>query len=156
MPNQKIIKCLKEFPDTHYFVYINKQYPIKISYFKLSSNFFLTNYEELQYTTNIDLIEEEIGDMLDHQEETIYCFINYVQHIEIPLNDDNIIPLHYLSTKYDIEELKEATKEYIFSHQNELALKILINCKYVTSFNDDTFENIISDKFDEYIQKEEH
>ncbi|KAK8846007.1 hypothetical protein M9Y10_020952 [Tritrichomonas musculus] len=155
MLNQKIVKSRTEFPDTHYFVYKNRQYPIKISYFKLSSKFFLSISEELQKNNNIDLIDEEIGNKLNLQEETIIHFINYVQHKEIPLEDNNVIPLHYLSTQYDIEDLKEDTKNYISSNQNELAIQILSNIKYFKFFNDDTFENIISDNLEEFIQKEE-
>ncbi|KAK8867129.1 hypothetical protein M9Y10_010102 [Tritrichomonas musculus] len=155
MFNQNTIRSRKEFPDTHYFIYKSKYYPFKINFFKLSSNYFMTQADEICYIKNIDLINEEIGNQLNLQEETIFHFINYVQQKEIPLNNENVIPLHFLSKKYEIEELKEDTAKYISTHHHELALKVLSICQYDSSFNADTFENIICDNMSEYINKDE-
>ncbi|KAK8845928.1 hypothetical protein M9Y10_020863 [Tritrichomonas musculus] len=155
MLSQKIFRSRKEFPDTHNFVYKNRYYPFKINFFLLSSNYFLKKAEEIQFTKNIDIIDDDIGDQLNFQEDTIICFINYVQQKEVQFDDENVIPLHYLSMKYEIEELREDTTEYISSRQEELAIKILSICRYDSTFKKDTYEDIISDNFSYYIDKDE-
>ncbi|KAK8836466.1 hypothetical protein M9Y10_037725 [Tritrichomonas musculus] len=155
MSNQEIIRSQIEFPNTHYFVYKNKRYPFKISFFNLCSYYFYQNSEHFQYTKDINLIDEEIGEQLNLQEDTIVHFIKYVQHEAIALDDENVIGLHYLSTKFEVEDLKEYTIKYITSHHKELAIKILSNCQYDSSFNDEIYENIISSNLQEYIDNEE-
>ena len=86
--------------------------------------FFINYSDEDQRQKYIELIGEEVGDQLKLTEETIINFINYVHQKEIPLNTENAILLHYLSTKFEIEELTEFTKDYISSHHKELAIKI--------------------------------
>ncbi|KAK8870935.1 hypothetical protein M9Y10_008848 [Tritrichomonas musculus] len=155
MPNKKVIRSLKEFPDTHNFVYENKLYPFKINFFNLSSNYFVRNSEEIQYNKDINLIEEDIGKKLNIQEQTIIDIINYVQHEEITVDNENAIILHFLSKKYEIEELLEATSEYILSNCEDLAIQILSICEYDSSLNDDTYEDLICHKMSQYINKEE-
>lgn len=46
------------FPDTHYFVYENKRYPIKYDYFKRSSNYFQKNKEQIKNNPNIQLLDD--------------------------------------------------------------------------------------------------
>lgn len=72
MQSQKTIKIRRKFPDTHYFVYKDKQYPFKFNFFKLSSNYFITNEDELFQRKNIPLVEEEVGNYLNLDEETIH------------------------------------------------------------------------------------
>lgn len=105
MSDQKMIRSRKEFPDTHCFVYKNKHYPFKISYFNLCSNYFLRNSEQIQFMQDIELIDEEIGVKLNIEEDIINKFIKYVQKEEISVDNDNVISLHYLSKRFEVEEL---------------------------------------------------
>ena len=155
MPNKKVIRSQKEFPDTHCFVYENKRYPFKINFFNLSSNYFLANSEEIEYNEDIDLIEEDIGKKLNIQAQTIVAFINYIQHEEITVDNENAIGLLFLSKKYEIEELIESTREYILCNCEELAIQILSICEYDRSLQDDAYEDIICHKLSQYINKEE-
>ena len=155
MPNKKVIRSQKEFPDTHCFIYENKRYPFKINFFNLSSNYFLRNSEEIEYKEDIDLIEEYIGEKLNIQEQTIVSFIKYFQHEEITVDNENALGLHFLSKKYEIEELTESTREYILSNCEELAIQILSICEYDSSLQDDTYEDIICHNLSQYIKKEE-
>ncbi|KAK8843067.1 hypothetical protein M9Y10_025258 [Tritrichomonas musculus] len=94
----------------------------------------MKNADELLNTEDIDLIDEDIGNQLKLKEDTIFYFINYVQQKEIPLDIENVVSLHYLSVKFEIEDLEEETKDFISANHKELAIKILSNCQFDTLF----------------------
>lgn len=161
MPNKKIIRSRIQFPDTHCFIYKNKRFPFKMCYFELCSKYFLQNSDKFQLMQDIELLEllelhgEENHDELNIDEDTIKNFIKYVQQEEISVDHENVIFLHYLSKRFEVDELEEDTKEYIFSHQDELAIEILKGCQYDRTFDEETYENIISNNFEEYMKNEE-
>ena len=115
----------------------------------------MKNADELLNTEDIDLIDEDIGNQLKLKEDTIFYFINYVQQKEIPLDIENVVSLHYLSVKFEIEDEEEETKDFISANHKELAIKILSNCQFDTSFNDIIYEDIISNNLLDYINDEE-
>ena len=130
-------------------------------YFELCSKYFLQNSDKFQLMQDIELLEllelhgEENHDELNIDEDTIQDFIKYVQQEEISVDHENVIFLHYLSKRFEVDELEEDTKEYIFSHQDELAIEILKGCQYDRTFDEETYENIISNNFEEYMKNEE-
>ncbi|KAK8876254.1 hypothetical protein M9Y10_006449 [Tritrichomonas musculus] len=155
MSEKKVIRSSKELPDTHNFVYENKRYPFKMNFFNLLSDYFLRNSDEIQSNADIDLIDEDVGKKLNIQEGIIYAFINFFQHEEITIDKENVIALHFLSNKYEIEELQESTREYILNNCESLAIDLLSICEYDSSLNDSIYEDIICHKLREYIKTEE-
>lgn len=142
-------------PNTNYFVYKNKNYPIKFDFFKHSSNYFLTNKQKLKHMEYIQLVDEETMRNTDFQSEWIETFINFVQCEKVLLTDSNVLCLDYLSNLYEVEALKVITKEYISTNQKNLALDIILQHQNDSKFDISSYEDIISSNINEFIEKDE-
>lgn len=151
MQRTKLVQIKEEFPCTHYFVYKNKEYQINFEFFKCYSNFFLNNQQELQLQKCIPLLDKKSEKSVNLSEESIQDFINFVHRKQIMLTDENVIPLNYLAKIYEIPLLLDVTKEFISTNQNYLALQILSLHQNDTQFQAEELEEIISDKFLDYI-----
>lgn len=154
MLNQILISNQDVFPDTHYFVYKKKHYPIKFQFFLLSSKYFLNNLEEIEKSEAIKLIDEESENSFELTDESIIYFINFVQHQEIPLNNDNVASLNYLANKYEVTSLIEITEKYINRNQQALILDLLLIHQNDQDFNGEKYEEIISKNIESYINDE--
>lgn len=67
-------------PNTNYFTYQGKNYPIKFDYFKYSSRYFANNRLELKSKKFIQLVDDEIQKENILSEDGIKSFIKYAQH----------------------------------------------------------------------------
>lgn len=151
MQQQKVIKIKDDIPKTHFFLYKNKKYPFNFDFFKYTSKYFQTNELEIKNTTLIPLIDDISEQEQNLTDETIQHFINFVHHQAIPINNDNVVHLNYLSKIYQIEELKDATTDYIKEHQREILIDILIFHQNERSFPTQSYEGILTEHFIEYI-----
>lgn len=146
-----IIKNDETIPDTHFFVYKNKEYPIKYDYFKHTSKYF----SKMEYEKRINLLDSETEVNFDISDSTIQDFINFVQNKEIILSDENVIGLNYLSNKYEVYKLNKVTNEYIFSSNPFLFLDFLIEYQSKSNKIDlSRYEEIISTHMEQYIEDE--
>ena len=122
MNNKKKINFIKNkevIPDTHFLVYLDKKYPIKFDFFKYASNYFSQNKDELSKTINIQLFPDNLESNVSINPNTIEQFIDFVQSKKIPVDNENVVELHYLSERFEVTTLYEKTKEYIKIHQKE-------------------------------------
>ena len=154
MDNQKLIRSRNGIPDTHYFIYKNKKFPIKFDFFKYSSKYFLENQKLLENSKEIQLVDKEDEDNLHFSDDSIQNFIKFVQNQDVFLSNENVIDINYLSKKYEVLDLIEATNEYISSHQQELILPIFSIHQNDTSFETSTYEDILSTNLIQYINDE--
>ena len=143
------IKNDEIIPDTHFFVYKNKEYPIKFDYFKYTSEYF----SELENKKRINLLDPETEGNIDFSDSTVQDFIDFVQNKEIILSDENVFGLNYLSNKYEVHKLNKITNEYIFSSNPLFFLDFLIEYQNHNNNNIDLskYEKIISVHIEEYI-----
>lgn len=149
MEKQIVIRNKIGIPDTHYFVYKDKRYPIKYDFFKYSSNYFSKNQVEIQRLREIQLVDNEIEKDSNLTDELIESFINYIQCKDVVLNYEKSIVLNYLSNKYEVFQLKEITRNYILQYFQD---QILFNMSQSHSIIETlVLEDIIAGKFDEYI-----
>lgn len=148
--SQELIKSQDIFPDTHHFIFKGKQYPIKIAFFNLSSEYFQTNEQLIKGSTNIQLIDDKTESNIRIKEEHVIDFIQYVHQEPIAITEDNAISLEFLSNKYGVKSLLNYTKNYIQNHENDLVLKILINHQNDQKFIATTYENIVIENFSKY------
>lgn len=153
MQSQKLIQNHDEFPDTHYFIYLNKKYPIKIGLFRNSSEIFAQNQIDINENRFIKLIDDELTETFNLSEDSIQNFIKYIHHQDTILNNDNLIGINYLAEEYKVRSLIEATEKYINDHHDILIPIFLIN-QNNSSFDTITFENILSENLDQYINDE--
>lgn len=133
---QKLIRNHDDTLDTHYFIYskkeLNRIYPIKIEFFKISSKKFSNNQVCINSDKSIYLFDNEAEENFKYSDDSIHNFINYVHRQDAFLNNNNVTEINYLAIKYEVFSLIEATKEYINEHKQEL--------------NMNSYEDNVSDK----------
>ena len=151
MQQQKLIQNHDKFPCTHYFIYKNKKFPINFDFFKNSSEIFANNLIDIDGNQNIQLIDDELKEYFELSEESIQNFVNYVHRQDIFLNNDNVMGINYLATKYKIISLKQATEEYINDNHREMLLPNLLIHQNDLLFDTSSFETILSENLEEYI-----
>ena len=151
---QNLIQNKDIFPDTHHFIYKEKQYPIKYSFFKLSSKYFSTNSTILKKNKDIQLIDKELEQNINISEQSINDFIKYVHHEPVMLTNDTVIEIDYLAKKYEVSSLLELTTNYITMHHDELSIQLFTFYQNDQIFTTEKYENIISQHFLNYTQDE--
>lgn len=151
MQSEKLIH-IQTIPDTHYFSYKEKLYPIKYDFFKYSSKYFQDNEIEIKGSKILQLIEQSEDGGINLTENSIQCFIDFVHNKSITLNDENVSELNYLSRKYMVNTLMQFTNEYIEDHQKDLILPILLCRQYDSQFETEIYEDILSNNFFDYIK----
>lgn len=152
MDQQNYVQITGGIPDTHYFVYKNKHYPIKFDFFKYYSDYFSQNQIEIQSNKNINIIDESEDEYIELNDEIIQDFINYIQGQKILIDNKNVISLNFLSKKYIVPPLIKFTEEYISSHHQELILPILTIHINDSEFDKSTYENILAKNFLQYVE----
>lgn len=144
MKAKQTIKIQEEIPDTHYFVYKSKNYPINFSFFLFSSKYFIKNQDSLQQSKYINLIDNESESQLNFPDKTIQDFIKYVHRESIDIDDENVILLNYLANKYEISSLISFTQEYINQNQKDTIIQILIVNQNNPTTDTKSYEEFIS------------
>lgn len=153
MSSTKTFKNKNVIPDTHFFVYQDKKYPIKYDFFKYSSKYFEKNHDTIEKSKFLPLVDSETENKIVLTEETINNFINFVQRSEITVNNDNIFGLNYLSNKYEVTSLNEILSDYFEQHP-ELVIEAISNQIYKNIFNSEKYENLICKNLSNYIDNE--
>lgn len=147
------IRIEEKIPDTNYFLYKAQQYPFNFDLFKYSSNYFAQR-KDISDIKIIPLIDEDIN--INLSDETITSFIKFVQREDILLHEENVLGLHYLSHKYEVETLKKFTNDYIRKNLNNLVIDLLLNSfnEYSLNFPSDSYEKIICENFVKNVTNE--
>lgn len=91
----------------------------------------------------------------DFKPEWIENFIDFVQCQKISLNNSNVLCLNYLSNIYEVNALQKITNEYISANQENLVLKILCQNQSHPNFKTSKYEEIISNKIEQFIEYDE-
>lgn len=146
-------RFILNFPTTHNFIYQSKKFPFNFDIFKYFSKKLFQEQEVYSDVTEINLLTDEEESQIDLSEDIINNFIKFCQQQECDINNDNVILLNFLSTKYEVDELTEITKDYISDHQKELRLN-LISFKQKNFYNSDQLEQTISEHLSDYINDE--
>ena len=114
--------------DQKNFIYHKKEYPIDFELLK-NCGYFYNNQKQFEEITDICLLngDEEAISLTD---ESVESFIKICQNEKCQIKLSNIIPLQYLSYKYDFQALKTVTDELITKYSKELLFeKLLFNNK---------------------------
>lgn len=156
--------------NTKYFIYKDKKYPIDFDLLKKNSQFFYRYEKQFTHVNEIDLLNGTDEALLDIPEEAIQAFITSCcnQPCKIQLSD--VIPLQYLSHKFEFIELIKITDKYFEEYSNNLVLpSILFKLKIGPNnqrkselnkippnfFNIEKEIEIISMHLNEYVQNPE-
>ena len=94
------------------FIYHKKKYPIDFELLKKNCGYFYNNQKQFEEITDIYLLngDEEAISLTD---ESVESFIKICLNEKCQIKLSNIIPLQYLSYKYDFQALKAVTDELI-------------------------------------------
>lgn len=142
-----------KLPTTHSFIYKDKKYPFNFDFFKLISKKLSKMQNEFSNTKEIGLLPKEDEPRLNISDETIQNFINFCQMMTCEIKNDNVLHLNYLSKLYEVEELKNATDNYISNHRDELRIEIL-SFGEICPTNTETIEESIAKDLINYIKEE--
>lgn len=153
--NSKLIQNHDDAVNTHYFVYNkNKKIPIKIDFFKISSNKFAKNQVNINEDKTINLFDDKLEENLNFSDDSIQNFINYVHRQDIFLNNNNVTEINYLAKKYEVFSLISKTEEYINDHHQDLIIPLFTINQSNPSFDIDFYEDIIAKNLEEFVQNE--
>lgn len=152
MQQKTFIQNQDEFPDTHFFAYRGKKYPIKYDFFKLSSKFFSRNYESFEPNQVIPLIDQSSESSVNLTDESIQMFINFVHHKQVPIDNENVVSLNYLANIYEISSLIKFTNDYISENHRDLALQILLMHQNDEKFDTKVYETVLSENLPFYVK----
>lgn len=141
-------------PSSHYFVYKGKEYPIKFDYFKISSRYFSENQQEIEKSEFIQLIDEDALNF-ELSEKNIQLFIDYVHRQKIPIDNDSVLTLNYLSKKYGVNSLTKSTENYIRSYYKEISLNVILFFQNDSNFETETYETVISENLENYVSDDQ-
>lgn len=150
--SSNLIRNTSGIPDTHYFVYRSKKYPIKYDFFKYSSIYFQQHHKEIKKSENIQLLDSKSEKIYDLSDDTIHSFINFIQCNDIKLTPENVVDLNYLSTLYEVPTLKQHTEDFISKNHQKVAIQLLQKVEKSDTFNSANYEDMISDSLEDYIQ----
>lgn len=149
------IQSVKELPSTHFFIYRSQKYPFNIDLFKIMSNYFTKNPSIIEAgNKSVKLFDTEDEERIHTDDDTIKSFIQFFHRQPIQLHNKNVIILNFLSAKYEIDELKEATEKYIKKHHEELVVDLLSVQQKDSILTNEKYEEIISKNFLHFIQNE--
>lgn len=153
MQKSEYVQIEDDIQETHCFIFKTKKYPFYIDLFKCSSKYIHDNKIMFLPDGNCNIIDEEFERDLNLSDETKkFFFIIFTLRQKIPINEENVVELNYLAKIYQVILLIEATKKYIFNHQNALVIQILSTYQNQPSFKTDDYEDIISNNVSYYIE----
>lgn len=143
-----------------YFVYQNKKYPFDFSLFKKNSNYFYNNRNLLKNVETINLLNE-CDDSIEIPEEAIHAFISSCQNEECNISRTIVIPLQFLSYKFEVPQLIEITNEIVRNNFDEIFFQSFLfkiqfqNCdKKVEFFDTKSEEEAVVARLKECINDE--
>lgn len=140
--------------ELYYFFYNNIRYPFNIIIFNTTSKYFSKNEDKKSENHIIKLIDEFSEGNIKFTDESIQNFVDYSQRKQIIINNKNVVSLNYLSKKYEIDSLFKLTDQYINENHDKIILELLSINQFNKNFNYQSYECIISDHLEEYINNE--
>ena len=134
----------------HFLEYKSKKYPIKYEFFQK----YLQNYPKKGNDDIIPLIDNDSYDDIDLTEESINSFISCVQHGNIIITNDNLVPLNYLAKKYSVGPLINQTNINI-EKETQFILNYFLKHQDEHHFKSKAYEEVIEENFPKCIKNEQ-
>ena len=143
-----------------------KKFPIDFDKLKKNSNYFYRNRKEFKQVDSINILDEFDNELIDISEDAIQAFVASCQNEPCQIHLSDVIPLQYLSYKYEFPRLITITDKFIQEHSDKLVFESILY-KLSLRPNNETFsipseffdtkneEEIICDHLNEYIQNDQ-
>lgn len=160
----------KIIQDTKFFVFKEKRYPIDFDLLKKNSQYFYRNRKQFKQVNIINLLNSADESLIDISEETVEAFVASCCNQPCKIRVSDVIPLQYLSHKFEFIELIQITNKFIEENSDQLVLpSILFKSKLRPNnqrkseqhnipqnfYNTEKEEEIISTHLNEFVQKDE-
>ena len=110
----------QEIKNMKYFILDNQKYPIDFDLLKKNCNYFYRNRRQFKFIDEINILNNSYESSLNISEETIQVFILSCRNEPCQIHLSNLIPLQYLSFKFEFTQLIKITEQFIEEHSNEL------------------------------------
>lgn len=156
----------QEIQNLKYFIFKMKKFPIDFDKLKKNSNYFYRNRKEFKQVDSINILDEFDNELIDISEDAIQAFVASCQNEPCQIHLSDVIPLQYLSYKYEFPRLITITDKFIQEHSDKLVFESILY-KLSLRPNNETFsipseffdtkneEEIICDHLNEYIQNDQ-
>lgn len=152
---KKTVKNIKTF------LYRGKSFEFDFNLFKENSIYCYENRQFYKCNETINLLDGNEEKVIDLSDEVITTFINCCEGNACQIDTSNVIPLQFLSYKYDVLQLIEATDKFISDDFDNIALQSIIfksqisnteNEKWMIKYTDCTKEeSIITTRLADYF-----
>ena len=140
-------------PRTNAFVYKEREFSFNYKIFCNFSDYFNSQNHENLPTEKINLLDGYEGNV-DLNNDSINDFLNYCQNHQIQLTNENVVHLHILAKHYMVPTLLELTKKYISEHSSDFVIQFLSMNQDQKEFDDEEYEELISEHLIDYVQDE--
>ena len=134
-----------------FFIYGMKRIPYDVNLFNTVSQYFSTNQDQQNF--NIDLIRDFNGNII-LSEKSIQDFVNFCQNQQITIDNDNVILLHKLSTKFIVPTLIEQTEQYITAHHINIISDLISSRDFTYEQFTKDHEDIVCNYLLDFIQSD--
>lgn len=134
-----------------YFAYLNNEYEFDYNLMKKCSLYFSEKQNELKDSQRIDIFDNSLPKLSN---DSIISFISFCQNQKYKITKENIVAIHSLSVKYQVEKLVAKTEKLIAKYHLE------INEYFISEFNDlkeysvSKYEEILSIHLLDHISKD--
>ena len=164
----------KKIQNKKQLVYKDKKYPIDFDLLKKNSGYFYRNRKLFRDIDQIMLFNDTNESQINISEETVQAFIALCSNEPCQIDLLDVIPLQYLSYKYEFAELISITDKFIEEHSDELVFPSILfklqlqpnneekedeipNILFIKKnfLNTNKEEEIIASNLIEYTKKEE-
>ena len=102
-----------------HFIFKEKKYSIDFDVLKRNSNYFYRNRNQFKYVDDINLLNED-EQLKEVSEETVRAFISSCQNEKCEIDLQDVIPLRYLSYKFEIPRLIMITEQFFEDYSEDL------------------------------------
>lgn len=156
----------QEIQNPKYFIFKGKQYQVDFDKVIKNSRYFDKNRKKFKQVDNINILDEADNSIIDITEDVIQAFIASCQNEPCKIHFSDVIPLQYLSYKYDFPKLIEITEKFVEEHRDKLVFNSIL-FKLSVRPNSDTFsiptdffntkneEEIIAEHLNDYIKNDQ-
>lgn len=138
-----------DIQSTNFFIYKNEKYYINLDLFrifskKIQKSHFIANTEEIHI---FNIIDEDF----DVSKESLIDFVNFCQYKKIEISKQNALSLLKLANIFEVQSLIDKIQKFLSDNQEDFIIESLfLNLNSNTEY----FEEIISNKLENYIKNE--
>lgn len=146
-----ILRMSNEQKMKKYFTYLDKEYEFDYNLMKKCSLYFSEKQNELKDSQRIDIFDNSLPKLSN---DSIISFISFCQNQEYKITKENIIAIHSLSVKYQVEKLVAKTEKLIAKSHLVIIEYFISKFKDLKKFSVSKYEEILSIHLLDHISKD--